>query len=114
MSWQQFQQFLKGKVFLIGITFVDKEGELIEHYQTHGTVQELTDAGIFRIRRSDGSIFQLPYDKDTITKMEDGEYREKTSGEIIKNPDYMMTWEIVTSRTDNLDEVKRVGYIPAS
>ena len=112
-AFEQLQNFLKGKVFLIGLTFVDKGGELIEQYQTHGTVEKLTDDGILRIRRSDGSIFQMPYDKDTIQKTEEIEYREKTTEVIIKNPDYLMTWEIVTDRGDDLEDVKSLGYVPA-
>jgi hypothetical protein len=29
MTWQQLQEYLKGKVFLIGFTFVDFDEELV-------------------------------------------------------------------------------------
>lgn len=112
MTWKQFQRYLKGKLFLVGLTFVDKNGKVIERYQTHGTVKRLTNDGIFKIQRDDRSIFRIPYDKDTIKLAKDGQYREKTTGEVIDNPDFIMTWEIVTDQTDDLEQVKRYGYIP--
>ena len=113
MTWEQLQEYLKGKTFLIGLTFIDKKGVLIEQYQTHGTVSELTNNGLFRIKRKDGSIFQIPYDSETIQKAEKGEYRERATGEIITDPDFIMRWEITTNEHSNLDEIKAHGYIPA-
>lgn len=112
MTWQQLQVYLKGKMFLIGLTFVDQDGQLVEQYQTHGTVLELTDDGIFKIERKDIGIFQMPYDKDAIKKADKGEYREKGTGVIVKDPDFIMTWEITTFANDNLDDIKMRGYIP--
>jgi len=112
MTWERLQEYLKGKIFLIGLTFVDKKGDLIEQYQTNGIVSELTNDGLFKIKRKDGSIFQMPYDKDTIKKADKGEYRERATGEIIKDPDFIMTWEITTTANDNLEMTKRNGYIP--
>ncbi|MNK05490.1 hypothetical protein D3C87_233730 [compost metagenome] len=112
MNWRQFQRYLKGKVFLIGLTFVDRDGKVIERYQTHGRVKRLTNDGIFKIEKDDHSLFQIPYDKDTIRLAKEGQYREKATGEIIDHADYIMTWEIVTDRTDDLEQVKQFGYIP--
>lgn len=112
MTWRELRNHLKGKVFLIGLTFIDEQGEIMEQYQTHGTVSKLTVDGFFKIVREDHSIFTIPYDKDTIRKAKEGEYREKTTGEIITNPDYIMTWEIKTNQTDDLEDIKKRGYTP--
>lgn len=112
MTWEELQAYLKGKSFLIGLTFIGEDEEEIEQYQTNGTVKELTDDGLLRIMRSDGSIFQMPYDKDTIRNAEKGEYRERATGQIIKDPDFIMTWEIVIIENDNLEEIKKHGYLP--
>ena len=68
MNWEELQKYIKDKVFLIGLTFVDSNEKLIEQHQTHGTVVELTNGGIFRFMKKDGSIFQMPYDKESIQK----------------------------------------------
>ena len=112
MTWEQLQAYLKDKMFLIGLTFIDQSGQLIEQYQTHGTVLELTDDGLFKIERKGNSIFQIPYDKDSIKKADKGEYREKGTGTIVKDPDFIMTWEITTFENDNLEDIKKHGYIP--
>ena len=113
MTWKQLREHLVGKKFLVGLTFLDKYGDCVEQFQTHGIVDELTDEGLFRIKRKDNSIFQMPYDQDSIQKAEDMEYRETGTGEIILNPDFIMTWEIITSENDNLDEIKRIGVVSA-
>jgi hypothetical protein len=112
MTYKQLQKDLQGKVILIGLTFIDNEGELIEQYQTHGIVSELTSDGLIKIERKDNTIFQMPYDKDTIKKAEKGEYRLRTTKEVIIDPDFLMTWEICTNGNDILEQTKKYGYIP--
>ncbi|HEX8349519.1 MAG TPA: hypothetical protein VF598_06145 [Hymenobacter sp.] len=113
MTWEDLQEYIKEKIFLIGLTFIDEGGDIIEQYQTNGTVTELTDDGLLKIIRKDGSVFQMPYEKETIKKAEKGDYRVRANGQIIKDPDFIMTWKIVTTEDDNLDEIKKYGYIPA-
>lgn len=112
MTWKEAQDFFRGKLVLIGINFVEKEGELIESYQTHGRVLELTGDAIFKINKSNNSLFQMPYDLESIEQAEKGEYREKTTGLIIKDPDFILTFDIVVKKDENLDGLKELGYIP--
>ena len=111
MTWEELKENLKQKVFLIGLTFMDKNEKLIEQYQTHGTVIDLTDYGLFKIEREDGSIFQMPYDNDTIKKADKGEYRENATGIIIEDPDYIMTWEITINDKSDINEIKEIGFV---
>ncbi len=112
MTREELQTFLKGKVFLIGLTFIDEDEKLVEQYQSSGTVGELTDNGFLKFNRNDGSVFQLPYDKEAINEAAEGEYKEKATGNIIINPDYITTWTIHVKRTDSLDEIKQNGFMP--
>jgi len=112
MTWIKLQEFLlKGKVFVIGLSFVDKDGQLIEQYQTHGTVIGLTSNGLLKILREDNSIFQMPFDKEIIEKAKKGEYREKTTGQIIQDPDFMATWEITIPDNADFEETKKYGFV---
>lgn len=111
MTWEELQEYLKGKMFMIGLSFIDKDGQLIEQHQTHGTVLELTNDGLFRIKQDDNSIFQIPYDKETIEKAKNSEYKEKRTGKIVINPDFITTWEITVTDADNVDKIKKHGYI---
>lgn len=112
MTFQELKAFLKGKVFLIGLTFIDEDGNIIEQYQTSGIVDRLTDKRFLRFQRNDGSVFQLPYDKSSIKEAAKGEYTEKSTGNVIINPDYITTWTIDVKAKDNLDEMKRNGFMP--
>lgn len=112
MDLNEIEVSLKGKVFLIGLTIINNNHEVVEQYQTHGIFHQLTDSGLIRIKRKDGSIFQLPYDNDAIKSLEKGEYRERSTGEIIKDPDFLMTWEIRISDGEDTEVIKKHGYIP--
>jgi len=112
MIGRKLQEFLlKGKVFVIGLTFVDKNGQLIERYQTHGTVVGLTNNGILKLMREDNSIFQMPYDKETIEKAKSGDYKAKSTGQIIRNPDYIATWEITIPDHVDTEDLKKHGFV---
>ena len=112
MTWEELQTIFRGKVFLIGLTFIDQDEIVIDQYQTSGVVDELTYKGFFKFNRSNGLEFQLPYDSKTIRTALEGEYSEKSTGNIIINPDYITTWTINIKTTDNLDEMKQNGFMP--
>lgn len=114
MTWEEFQLFMKGKIFLIGLTFIDQNEHLIELYQTSGIVEELDDSGILKFRRLDGSLFMLPYAQETISVAVAGKYSEKGTGNIVVNPDYITTWIININDGDDFEEVKLNGYVPQS
>ena len=61
MDWKALQELLVGKVFLIGLTFVDSKDNIVHQYQTSGTVKELTNEGILKFIRIDESDYQMPY-----------------------------------------------------
>lgn len=94
---------LIGKTIIIGITRLDTDGAVFEQIQMHGTVQDASAGGIV-VRLSTGSCYKLPPDYGAINEAPPGEYRFRSTGEVVSNLDYMTTWTIhppVTSRTDN-------------
>jgi hypothetical protein len=100
------------KVLLIGITVVDENGSLIDQFQTNGSVTDITDEGIIQVLKKDGSIFQIPFDKETISKAAKGKYTEHSTGEVIIDPDYLVSWEIISTPEGDLEELKQKGYEP--
>lgn len=112
MNNQAYQAFLKGKVFLIQLSFFDPNEKLIEIYQTVGIVEEMLGNGLIRFRRREGGIFQLPYDEDVIEPLTEGEYKETKTGEKVAHPDYMMKWQINVNTRANLEDIKLRGYMP--
>ncbi|HYH16072.1 MAG TPA: hypothetical protein VD794_12660 [Flavisolibacter sp.] len=113
MEWDEFREFIIGKLFLVGLSFYDSNQNLLEQYQTSGTVEELTDTGILVLRRSDDSLFAIPYDNEAISKAQPGEYTENSTGMVIKDPDYIISGDVEVTSTDNITSIKQNGFYPA-
>jgi hypothetical protein len=99
-----------GKVILIGITFVDKQNNLIEQYQTHGIIKMIDENGMMKIERSNLPVFTLPFDTSAISEAREGLYRESSSGAEINNPDYLTSWTVDCSEPDHIERNKLYGF----
>lgn len=105
------QAALAGKLFLIGLTFLNESGSEIEEWETSGTVEELTDEGLLKFRRADGSLFCLPYEPATIHRAGKGDYFERATGAVITDPDFITTWKIKVHGAEDIAVLKREGYL---
>ena len=85
---------LLGKVLLVGITYYTNENEWIEQKQFYGTVIEATDS-IIRIKQKDGAEFTLPPDLSSTKKARPGEYKLRSTGEVVIDPDFLATWNLI-------------------
>lgn len=85
---------LLGKVILVGITYYTHDKQLIEQKQYHGTVIWADEKGIV-VRKANGEEEKLPPDLRSTKPAPPGEYRERSTGEIVVNPDYFTTWNVV-------------------
>lgn len=103
---------LINKIFLIGISFYDKEESLIEQYQTHGVLIKIEN-NIMCFLREDKSHYYLPFDENSIQVAKSGLYREHSTGKEIENPDFITQW-LVEGIVDqkNIVEYKEVGFKP--
>jgi len=59
----------------------------------HGVVSAIDEHGI-KIRLLDGNWFNLPPDLRSIKLAPRGQYRVRSTGETINDPDLMTTWTI--------------------
>lgn len=85
---------LVGKLLLVGITYYTKDNKFIEQKQFYGRVIEANTAYI-RVRGADGLDFTLPPDLRSTKRARPGEYRLRTTGEVVLNPDFLATWNLV-------------------
>jgi hypothetical protein len=67
-----------------------------------------------QIRRKDGTLYKLPYDPNSIQEAAPGEYRERSTGTVITDPDYLVRWTITVNpdAPENMEEIKRQGFTP--
>lgn len=85
---------LIGKVLLVGITYYTKENEVLEQKQFYGTVVEANES-IIRIKQKDETEFSLPPDLSSTKRARPGEYKLRSTNEIVVNPDFFATWNLV-------------------
>jgi len=84
-----------GKYVLVGLTYVDENGELITQQQFHGDVidADATRGFCLKLRgRRQGEIYWLPPDTRAFREASPGEYRLRSTAEVVLNPDYTCTW----------------------
>lgn len=86
-------QDLIGKVLLAGITYYTHDNQLIEQKQVYGKVVEANERYV-SIRKQNGEMFTLPPDLRSTKAAKPGEYRLRSTGEVVINPDYLATWSV--------------------
>ena len=101
---------LLGKVLLIGITFLDRENKLIEQYQTYGKIVKADTDGIGVERQNEKELFMLPPAFDNIQPARPGEYRLRSTGEVVINPDYLTSWTVNDTTDELVENHKKRGF----
>ena len=85
---------LIGKIILVGITYHTHENEFIEQKQLYGRVVEANES-LIRIEQSNGESFTIPSDLRSTQRARPGEYRLRSTGEVVVDPDFLSTWNLV-------------------
>jgi hypothetical protein len=86
-----------GRLMLVGLTYVDPIGDILEQRQMFGHVVSAdADAGIILALSGsgDGERFALPPDLSAITEATAGVYRLRATGEEITNPELLATFTV--------------------
>lgn len=89
-------QDLLGHTTLIGITYLNKDGEIESRKQLHGKITAITHENI-EISLSgvnSGKIWSLPPDFSNFSRATPGIYNLRYTGESVENPDYLCTWVV--------------------
>jgi hypothetical protein len=88
---------LLNKTLLVGITYYNSEHQSIEQKQFFGRVIEANQS-IIRIIQENGTDLTLPSDLSSTKKARPGEYKLRSTGEIVINPDFLATWNVVRDK----------------
>jgi len=80
-----------GKRLLVGITYLTHAGEFLRQEQFHGLIVEADEGGIVLERADTGARTLLPPELDEASP---GEYRLRSTGEVVVNPDYVAKWTL--------------------
>jgi hypothetical protein len=90
-----------GKHLLVGITYLDHEDNFIEQKQFHGDIVRINEAEgiVLRLHDSDEE-YKLPPALDALEPAPKGEYRLRSSGEVVVDPDLTTTWTLNKPKTE--------------
>lgn len=102
---------LKGKSILVGITVLDSDGELIEQFQVFGEAVEVSSEAVVILRSDSGRRFSLPPDSRNFFEAEPGEYRLRSTGEVIVDPDFVSTWTVQGGSESEVGRYKQEGFV---
>lgn len=86
-----------GKVVLVGLTYSEADGRRIEQQQFFGTVVSADSRkGILLSLKGHraGEQYNLPPDTRAIEIASTGEYRLRSTGEVVSDPDYTAMFSI--------------------
>lgn len=85
-----------GKYILIGVTYLDHQGEFLEQQQMHGTIESAGPDGISIALGGvkSGESWVMPPVLDSIYPADPGVYNLRSTGESIEDPDLLATWSV--------------------
>ena len=85
-----------GKYILVGITYLDHEGNEMHRKQVHGVVEKAAPDGITISLRGvhNGESWNMPPDLRAISTAGIGIYTLHSTGERVENPDLLASWAI--------------------
>ena len=95
-------QALLGRYVLIGVTYLDADGNPTRQEQVHGVVIAATaeEGFLFQLRGSrNGTEYRLPPNTSGFVKAQPGEYRLRRTGEVVTDPDFTCTWSVWPPRS---------------
>jgi hypothetical protein len=101
---------LLGKVLLIGITLLDDEERLIEQFQVFGKIIRCSTDGVVIQKNGTDQEFSIPPDFESITPAQPGEYKLRSTGEVVTDPDYITSWTVNNSSSERAEKYKTVGF----
>ena len=107
-----------GKTVLVGLTYLGRTDEVVVQVQLHGKVSRISPHyGIGVTRAGTGELFWLPPDLRAFEDADPGEYRLRSTGEVLVNPDLISTWTI-SAPAGSVDpdwrETLRLGFAPSN
>lgn len=89
----EFSEYI-GKHLLVGLSYTDDENVVTMQLQFHGWIVRIADDGIF-VNRADGNgEFSLPPDVSSLQPAGPGNYKLRSTGEVVVNLDYICSWTI--------------------
>lgn len=88
---------LQGKLVLVGMTYLTNDEQLIRQEQFHGVVVAVDRRTGIRLTlegEREGEEQVLPPHTANFQRANRGDYRLRSTGEVVTDPDYLSSWTI--------------------
>jgi hypothetical protein len=91
---ERFAAELLGTHVLAGVTTLDQVGKVVNQRQFHGIVVRATAADGVTLKDAEGREHWIPLHRDAFEPADPGEYRLRSTGEVVVNPTWLTTWTV--------------------
>lgn len=98
------------KRIIVGITCLDAGGQLIEQLQIHGRVIAANGVEGIVLMRPDGGRFAVPPSPQWLKAAKPGKYRLHSTGEVVVDPDYLLSMTLGGSTPERVRALKAKGF----
>ena len=93
--WDAKARAMLGKRVLVGRTYLDEAGAVVERSQSHGVIEDADERRGFAVRDAGtGELDWLPPDLRSFQAAPPGEYTLRSTGEVVVDPDYISNWVV--------------------
>jgi hypothetical protein len=86
-----------GKKLLVGITYLGVEGNPERSVEFAGVVKSVDP--LVYVDAGTGEPFTLPPEPDAFDEARPGEYRLRSTGEVVTDPDFVTSWTVSPPQT---------------
>ena len=83
-----------GKTLLVGIRYCDHSGEVQQRVQLFGRISRIENCVLYLERSDEKGEFSIPLDEEPLTPGVRGTYTLKTTGQVVRDPDFVSTWTV--------------------
>lgn len=92
--WAEKADRMVGNTLLVGITYLTHDGQPDGQRQFHGIIEEADERRGFAVRIDSETLEWLPPHAAAFSHAAPGEYRLRSTGEVVTDPDLLATWTI--------------------
>jgi hypothetical protein len=83
-----------GKRILVGLTYLNRDGEVAEQLQLHGVISQLGEHTLCFERADGAGEFSVPFDGELDTANPDAIYTLRSTGKKVSGVEYIGSWTI--------------------
>ncbi|GAA0654139.1 hypothetical protein [Brevundimonas lenta] len=97
MDWDRAESEWVGAVVLVGLTFLNKEGEIDRREQFYGQIVSAHREHGIELDLSGargGESYWLPPDLEAFQPAARGDYSLESTGELVRDPDLVTQWTV--------------------